>query len=64
MTIPAAQFIETAVQTQAAEDPKVTAAKTHELHEARGEKDPQFIAGYLLGIQTAAVLLSELGIEL
>jgi hypothetical protein len=61
MTIPADTFIESAIQMQAQEDPKDTAAKTHELHEACGEKDPRFIEGYLLGVATAAVLLADRG---
>lgn len=66
MTIPAAQFIEAALDQQAAEAPAITAKKKHELESAAWEKsqDPAFVSGYLLGLATAEFMLASRGEKL
>lgn len=66
MTIPAAQFIEAAIDQRAAEAPAITARKQHELESAAWEKsqDPAFVDGYLLGLATAEYLLASRGEKL
>ena len=61
MLIPAAMFIESAIDTLKNVPAADLADQLHELHEAVGDKPQDFQNGYQLGIQTARVLVAMSG---
>ena len=53
--VPAAMFIESAVDMLKEADPRTMQDQRKELHVAVGDKSEDFIQGYELGLQTARV---------
>jgi hypothetical protein len=61
MIIPAAMFIESAVDDLKRVDSRWLADQLKELHEAVGDKPQDFQDGYQLGVQTARGMVAQSG---